>query len=186
EVPPTEVPPTEVPPTEVPPTEKPFDPLFRDEELVEDVLKFNLTDIIQKSDYSFENRPDKEKRNIETIIVFLSALSPWDQKIITGLLADDFIEHNPTMPGTKTGFVKNLDQLFTGVSPSMIEYDLKRIYADNDYVITHSHFKSLPGVNASKIDIFKFNEDGRIIEHWDVIQEIPEGSLNNNTIFYLD
>ena len=192
EVPPTEVPPTEVPPTEVPPTEKPYDPItppsIPDEipTVPEDVLQFNLTEIIKTTDYSFVDRPDKEKRNVETIIVFLSALSPWDQNIITGLLADDYHEHNPNLPGTKTGFIKNLNQQYTGMFPNVIKYDLKRIYADNDYVITHSHFQSLPGVNAAKIDIFKINEDGKINEHWDIMQEIPDSSLNNNTIFYLD
>ncbi len=152
----------------------------------ESILKFNLTDIIQKTDSSFLNRPDKEKRNIETIIVFLSALSPWDQNIVKGLLANDYVEHNPAMPGSKTGFLKILDQSFSGISPNMINYDLKRIFADNDYVITHSHFKSLPGIDASKIDIFKINEDGKIMEHWDIMQEIPDSSLNNHTVFYLD
>jgi predicted SnoaL-like aldol condensation-catalyzing enzyme len=192
EVPPTEVPPTEVPPTEVPPTEVPQDPitppLIQDEKmpLPENIIKFNLTDIIQKTDSSFEIRSDKEKRNIETIIIFLSALSPWDQKIVAGLLADDYVEHDPAMPGTRQGFLDNLDQIFTGIPPKVIKYDLKRIYADNDYVITHSHYQDIPELDASLIDIFKINEDGRIIEHWDVIQEIPDTSLNGNTIFYLD
>ena len=145
-----------------------------------------MTDIIQKSDPFFDVRSDKEKRNVETIIVYLSALSPWDQKKAAGLLADDYLEHDPTMPGTKTGFLEHLNQLFTGTPAKVIQYDLKRIYADHDYVITHSRFLDVPELDASMIDIFKLNDDGKIVEHWDIVQEIPRTSLNGNTIFYLD
>ena len=191
EVPPTEVPPTEVPPTEVPPTEVPSDPIMpplEDEKIPipEDILKFNLTDIIQQTDPYFETREGKEKSNIETVIIFLSALSPWDQKIVASLLADDYVEHNPTLPGTKPGFLENLNQVFTGSPPKMIEYNLQRIYADNEYVITHSHFQDIPELEASVVDIFKINDDGKIAEHWDIIQEIPDSFLNGNTLFYLD
>ena len=186
-----ELPPTELPPT-IPPIEVPHDPIIPplvDGEKVSkpgSVLKYNLTAIIEQTDPYFEIRSNKEKSNIETIIVFLSALAPWDQKIVSGLLTDDYIEHNPTMSGTKSGFLENLNQMFTGNPPKVIKYDLKRIYADNDYVITHSHFQNLPQLDAAVIDIFKINDDGKIIEHWDIMQEIPDISLNGNTIFYLD
>jgi len=162
--------------------------LIPDEEttLPEGVLKFNLTEIIQKTDYSFSTRSDKEKRNIETIINFFSSLSPWDEAIVTGLLADEYVEHDPTMPGDKSGVLEKSNQTYAAKPSKMIEYDLKRIYADDDYVLTHSHFQSLTRPDASVIDIFKMDENGKIIEHWDVMQEIPYTSLNNNTMFYLD
>jgi predicted SnoaL-like aldol condensation-catalyzing enzyme len=61
--------------------------------------------------------------------------------------------------------------------------DIKRVFADGDYVILHVHNVPTPGSRGNAIiDIFKF-EDGKIVEHWDVRQEIPEQSANSNTMF---
>ena len=177
---------------EIPSAEETVDeimlPIIEDDVIVvpEEILTSNSTEIIQKTDYTFVTRSDKEKRNIETIIDFFSGLSPWNEKIVSGLVADDYVEHNPTMTGNKTGLLETLEKMFTTELTEPVKYDLKRIYADEDYVITHSHFQGNPGVDVSVIDIFRINEPGKIIEHWDIIQEIPDTSMNNNTMFYLD
>ncbi len=153
---------------------------------IEEIPPSSSDSIIEQTDYSFSNRPAKEQRNIETIVEFFEAFSPWDKNSISELLADEYVEHNPTLPGDKEGFLETLDEMFSIIPPEMIKYDLKRIYADDDYVITHSYFQGETGTESSIIDIFRINEPGKIIEHWDIIQEIPETSMNNNTMFYLD
>jgi predicted SnoaL-like aldol condensation-catalyzing enzyme len=61
--------------------------------------------------------------------------------------------------------------------------DIKRVFADGDYVILHVHNIPTPGSRGNAIiDIFKL-ENGKIVEHWDVRQEIPEQAANNNTMF---
>ena len=61
--------------------------------------------------------------------------------------------------------------------------ELKRILAEGDLVVTHSHLIREPGdCGMAVVDIFRL-ENGRIVEHWDVVQEIPETSANNNTMF---
>jgi predicted SnoaL-like aldol condensation-catalyzing enzyme len=61
--------------------------------------------------------------------------------------------------------------------------DIKQVFADGDYVILHVHNVPTPGARGfAIIDIFKL-EDGKIVEHWDVKQEIPEKSANPNTMF---
>jgi predicted SnoaL-like aldol condensation-catalyzing enzyme len=60
---------------------------------------------------------------------------------------------------------------------------VKHVFADGDYVIQHVHSVRVPGSRGSAIiNIFKL-ENGKIVEHWDVIQEIPEKSANANTMF---
>ena len=60
---------------------------------------------------------------------------------------------------------------------------LKRIFADGDYVIVHVHAVREPGTRGNAIiDIFRL-EDGKVVEHWDVIQPIPEKSANDNGMF---
>jgi predicted SnoaL-like aldol condensation-catalyzing enzyme len=57
------------------------------------------------------------------------------------------------------------------------------MFADDDYVIVHTHGVREPGQRGSAIvDIFKL-EDGKIIEHWDVIQPIPDNAANQNGMF---
>ena len=61
--------------------------------------------------------------------------------------------------------------------------EIKRSFVDGDYVILHVHAVREPGTRGNAIiDIFKL-EDGKIVEHWDVVQPIPENPANNNTMF---
>jgi predicted SnoaL-like aldol condensation-catalyzing enzyme len=57
------------------------------------------------------------------------------------------------------------------------------VFADGDYVILHVHNVPTPGARGSAIiDIFRL-DDGKVTEHWDVRQEIPEKTANTNTMF---
>jgi predicted SnoaL-like aldol condensation-catalyzing enzyme len=61
--------------------------------------------------------------------------------------------------------------------------EIKRVFADGDYVLLHCHYTGFFGENGDAIiDIFRL-EDGKVVEHWDVIQAIPTTSLNDNTMF---
>ena len=61
--------------------------------------------------------------------------------------------------------------------------EIKRSFVDGDYVILHVHAVREPGTRGNAIiDIFKL-ENGKIVEHWDTVQPIPENPANNNTMF---
>ena len=62
--------------------------------------------------------------------------------------------------------------------------EIKRVFADGDYVILHSHWHGLSDNPRGEavVDIFRW-ENGKVVEHWDVIQPIPETAANNNTMF---
>jgi predicted SnoaL-like aldol condensation-catalyzing enzyme len=58
----------------------------------------------------------------------------------------------------------------------------KRAFADADHVLLHCH-QTWPGEEYAGIDIFRFDHNGKIVEHWDVLQLIPPTPQNNNTMF---
>ena len=62
-------------------------------------------------------------------------------------------------------------------------YDFKHVYVDGDIVVVHSHVKRDANDRGSAVvDIFRI-EKGKVVEHWDVVQPIPEKSANDNTMF---
>ena len=96
-------------------------------------------------------------------------------------LGPNYRQHNPGATDGPEPFiaaVKRLMQIFPE-----LRMEPKRIIAEGDYVVLHSHLILKPGDRGMAIvDIFRL-ENGKIVEHWDVVQEIPEMAKNNNTMF---
>jgi predicted SnoaL-like aldol condensation-catalyzing enzyme len=95
---------------------------------------------------------------------------------------DEYIQHNPLADNgfaAFTGFVT----AFTSQFPD-VHLDIKRVFADGDYVITHSFFtgaEPVYGPHGSKVvDIFRLDADGKVVEHWDVLAQISPTSANGN------
>jgi predicted SnoaL-like aldol condensation-catalyzing enzyme len=90
-------------------------------------------------------------------------------------------QHNPNAADgaeAYVGFMKWLAQTYPE-----FRMETKRVIAEGDYVVLHSHLILKPGERGSAVvDIFRL-EHGKIVEHWDVVQEVPEKSANNNTMF---
>jgi predicted SnoaL-like aldol condensation-catalyzing enzyme len=96
-------------------------------------------------------------------------------------LGTSYRQHNPMAgdgPEPFIAFVQGFAQAF----PSL-RFDLKRQVAEGDLVVTHSHLVREPGDRGMAVmDIFRL-ENGKIVEHWDVLQEVPEEAANTNTMF---
>ena len=109
------------------------------------------------------------------------ALNQKNFEAASKLLGPRYVQHNPRAADGPEGlkaFLAYLRDKFPDAHS-----DIKRIFADGDYVIVHQHRIPAPGSRGLAIvDIYKL-EDGKIVEHWDVIQEIPEQSANTNTMF---
>jgi predicted SnoaL-like aldol condensation-catalyzing enzyme len=92
-----------------------------------------------------------------------------------------YIQHNPSAPDGIEGF-KRLVTLLKEKFPNS-HSEIKRAIAEGDYVVLHVHSVREPGQRGRAIvDMFRL-ENGKIVEHWDVIQDIPEKSANDNTMF---
>ena len=92
-----------------------------------------------------------------------------------------YTQHNPNAADGPEGLKAFLGFLREKFPTSRSE--VKRVFAEGDYVILHVHAVREPGTRGSAIvDIFKL-ENGKIVEHWDVVQPVPEKALNANGMF---
>lgn len=92
-----------------------------------------------------------------------------------------YIQHNPRAADGPEGF-KAFIEFLKAKFPNY-HSEIKRVFADGDYVILHVHNVPAPGERgAAIVDIFRL-ENGKVVEHWDVRQDIPEKSANTNTMF---
>ncbi|MFC0437753.1 ester cyclase [Kutzneria buriramensis] len=95
-------------------------------------------------------------------------------------LGDHYIQHNPRAADGAEGFVAFINANRERAPQTRVE--IKRAVAEGDHVVLHNRFIR-PGVpDLATIDIFRL-EQGKIVEHWDVIQEVPEAAANANTMF---
>ncbi|HYC18437.1 MAG TPA: ester cyclase [Pseudolabrys sp.] len=92
-----------------------------------------------------------------------------------------YVQHNPRAADGPEGF-KAFIEFLKAKFPSY-HSEIKRAFADGDFVILHVHNVPEPGQRgAAIVDIFRL-ENGKVIEHWDVRQDIPEQSANGNSMF---
>ncbi len=97
------------------------------------------------------------------------------------VVADGYIQHNPYVPDGKDPFV----DYFTGYFAESPEArnEIVRSVASGDLVWLHVHSTNGAGDRGQAVvDIFRV-ENGKIVEHWDVIQDVPEEAANGNTMF---
>lgn len=96
-------------------------------------------------------------------------------------MGDRYKQHNPLVADRPEGLKEFIEFLKTNFPDARSE--IKRVFADGDYVILHVHSIRPPNMRGRAIvEIFRL-ENGKIDEHWDVIQEIPEESANPNGMF---
>ena len=93
----------------------------------------------------------------------------------------DYIQHKPTLPNGREPVVSFLEKLLERY-PDRI-FTIHRVIASDDLVAVHYHSQSNPeDAGFAVVDIFRV-EDCLIVEHWDVVQPVPEQSANDNTMF---
>jgi predicted SnoaL-like aldol condensation-catalyzing enzyme len=129
------------------------------------------------------NDAAKLERNKKNVVEFYNAvLNEKDFEKASKYLGATYIQHNPTAPdgpeGLK-GFVNFLKSKFPENKS-----EIKRVFAEGNYVIVHVHAVREPGTRGNAIiDIFRLDDNGKVVEHWDAVQPIPERAMNNNTMF---
>lgn len=125
---------------------------------------------------------DVREANKRTVLAFYdAALNRSNIDEAAAYFGPHFIQHNPRSKDGIEGFrslLQDLKKQFPG-----LRSDVKRVFADGDFVILHVHVKPQPEeLGLAIVEIFRL-EHGKIVEHWDVRQPIPETAANTNGMF---
>ena len=127
---------------------------------------------------------DKQLENNKTIVhdyynMAFNLQKP--EEAVARYLGPTYRQHNPGAGDGSAPFIAFV-KWYVQTYPEL-HFDFKRIIAEGDLVVVHSHLTLKPGDRGMAVmDIFRL-ENGKIVEHWDVLQEVPEKSANANTVF---
>jgi predicted SnoaL-like aldol condensation-catalyzing enzyme len=96
-------------------------------------------------------------------------------------VGDEYIQHNPLVGDGKEPFIEYFKKMGSEYADKSIEF--VRAIAEGNLVALHTH-QIWPGNEEYvTMDFFRFDENGKIVEHWDAMQEIPDHTSNGNTMY---
>lgn len=123
-----------------------------------------------------------EQENLAFVLKFSEiAFNQHDADVAAPMVTEDYIQHNPRVPNGRAGFIQFLKA--SAAARPNFKSTILRSAASGDLVWTHVKISDGSGKgDIVLVNIFRVL-NGKITEHWDVIQPVPETSANSNTMF---
>lgn len=124
---------------------------------------------------------DPQANKLNAIEFYRTAYLGDPEKAVESYVGDRYIQHNPAVGNGKQAFIEYFKRMAAEYPDKSITF--MRAVAEGDLVALHTHQVWPGGDEYVTMDFFRFDDGGKIVEHWDSIQEVPDASANGNTMY---
>lgn len=124
---------------------------------------------------------DLESNKKNAIAFYRTAYMGDPSKAVEEFVGAEYIQHNPLVADGKQAFIDYFEEMGRDYPDKSIEF--VRAVAEGDLVTLHTH-QTWPGnEHYVTMDFFRFDNNGKIVEHWDSVQEVPSETKNGNPMY---
>jgi predicted SnoaL-like aldol condensation-catalyzing enzyme len=126
---------------------------------------------------------DPQKKNKQTVLAYLNTAFNEKKPVeaVEKYGGSHYIQHNPQAPDGFEAFIQYVEGFLEQFPQT--SFDIKRTIAEDDLVVTHSLLKTSPEDRGTAVADFFRLEEGKVVEHWDVLQPVPESAANDHPMF---